>query len=61
MIVMVVMMIAGRRVVNDLNGGDYIGDAYVSEYDNGGDEDRRQVHHLVGEKKEVGGDGNDDE
>ena len=47
MIVMVVMMIAGRRVVNNLNGGDYIGDAYVGEYDNGGDEDRRQVKHLV--------------
>ena len=26
---------------------DESGDAYVGEYDNGGDEDRRQVKHLV--------------
>ena len=45
--VMVVMMIAGRRVVTNLIGGDDVGDDDGGDYDDGDDEDRRQVQHLV--------------
>ena len=45
--VMVVMMIAGWRVVNNLIGSDDVGDDDGGDYDDGDDEDRRQGQHLV--------------